>query len=90
VCGIPITAKWLIETGNPAAHVYEKLMVPSESAPQELSNGNEFPFSLGKMLFISHTYLWYIFASNPNLGYRKRILLNTSSMPLDGAPTTPT
>jgi hypothetical protein len=24
------------------------------------------------------------------LGYRKRILLNTSSMPLDGAPTTPT
>jgi hypothetical protein len=28
--------------------------------------------------------------ANPNLGYRKRILLNTSSMPLDGAPTTPT
>jgi hypothetical protein len=26
----------------------------------------------------------------PNLGYRKRNLLNTSSMPLDGAPTTPT
>jgi hypothetical protein len=26
----------------------------------------------------------------PNLGYRKRILLNTSSMPLDGAPTMPT
>jgi hypothetical protein len=26
----------------------------------------------------------------PNLGYRKRNLLNTSSMPLDGAPITPT
>jgi hypothetical protein len=25
-----------------------------------------------------------------HLGYRKRIVLNTSSMPLDGAPTTPT
>jgi hypothetical protein len=36
------------------------------------------------------TYLWSIFASNPNLGYRKRILLNTSSMPQDGAPTMPT
>jgi hypothetical protein len=37
---------------------------------------------LGKCYFISYTYLWYIFATIPQFGLpRKRILLNTSSMP---------
>jgi hypothetical protein len=39
----------------------------------------------------TYMYLWSIFASIHPFGlYRKIILLNTSSMPLDGTPTTPT
>jgi hypothetical protein len=68
--------------------VHFRTLCPGESIQFLRTQSSHFP--LGKCYFISHTYLWSIFASNPNLGFRKRILLNTSSMPLDGASTTPT
>jgi hypothetical protein len=70
---------WIVRTDHGivmeliTVNVHETLTVHKILQSAQDTWIKNFHFPLGKCHFISHTYLWYIFAYYPNLGYRKRI-----------------